>query len=246
MLLLGAILSFEQHRCFYVDETVSALPKRSDPANAFSTSFLDRYFEPIGIPESDAMVKSARYNENLKVVDWRESWEWTHNRRVAGQMHDIDSLGYTNMEGHRLKRIMLKRMWRPLPAVRQQTCSQLEQHVGPEEFMAFSVRRGDKATENFQFATADQYIEAAEKATISKFGGVVPTIFVASDDCSIMDEFRSKRPSWRFVSECDHTKQDGGFDLQEMKDWTHEVTDAHFNKFFVELYAMASAKYFIG
>jgi hypothetical protein len=245
MLLLGAILSFEQNRCFVIDESVSALPKRRDPANEFQGTFLDRYVEPIGLSRGDQMVEAAGSLGNLNVVDWRESWSWTHNRRIANQTDDIESLGFHGIEGHYLKRLMLKRMWRPLPPVRHATCSRLENHVGPEEFMAFSIRRGDKGTENFKFATTDQYIEAATNVLDTHFGGTVPIIFVATDDCSIMTEFRSKRPSWRFVSECD-AKHETGFQLEAMAEWTHAETDAHFSKFFVELYAMASAKYFIG
>jgi hypothetical protein len=65
-----------------------------------------------------------------------------------------------------------------------------------------------------------------------------------------MDEFRSLRPTWRFVSECDKQAQSAaghaGFALADMKAWSQSDTDAHYAKFFVELYAMATAKYFIG
>lgn len=177
MLLLGTILSFEQNSCFFVDESTSALPKRRDPESEFTTSFLDRYFKPIGV---DPMAKAAVASGNTNSVDWRESWDWTHNRRLLQQKNDIESLGYHGIEGHKLKRTMLKRMWRLLPQAREHTYAQLERHVGPEEFIAFSVRRGDKSTEHFVFATAN---DAADKAIQRQFDGKVPTIFVVSDDC---------------------------------------------------------------
>eukprot|EP00547_Thalassionema_nitzschioides_P007007 CAMPEP_0194205994 /NCGR_PEP_ID=MMETSP0156-20130528/5133_1 /TAXON_ID=33649 /ORGANISM="Thalassionema nitzschioides, Strain L26-B" /LENGTH=491 /DNA_ID=CAMNT_0038932409 /DNA_START=68 /DNA_END=1540 /DNA_ORIENTATION=- len=248
VLLLGAILSFEQGKCFFVDETTSALPLRKDPANTFPTTFLDRYFERIGLPLNDPIVAEARKSGNIKAVDWEEPWDWEHNRRIMSQRDTIPVLGFEKVPGHGLKRNVLKRMWRPLPHVRETGCKKLEQHVGPEDFMSFSVRRGDKhSVEHFEYATVDQYLVAAERAKDTQFDGKMPIIFVATDDCSVMPEFREKRPDWRFVSECDNeVKKDDGFRLTDMADWNHEETDAHFGKFFVELYALAASKYFIG
>ena len=63
-----------------------------------------------------------------------------------------------------------------------------------------------------------------------------------------MKEFREARPEWKFLSECDkaaHAKEDG-FVLLESTEWTEEQLDSHYNKFFVELFSMAFAKYWIG
>jgi hypothetical protein len=207
---------------------------------------MDRYFEKIGLPSDHPQVKAALQHDRVKTRDWKETWDWNHNRRIKDQIDDIDSLGFHGIEGHRLKRIMMKRMWRPLPHVRHATCSSLEKHVGENDYIAFSIRRGDKGDENFEFATMEQYIDAAEKAAKMHFGGTIPTIFVATDDCTVMEELRIKRPNWNFVSECDYMKKEGGFRLEAMADWTHDEADAHFGKFFVELYALAAAKYFIG
>ena len=54
-------------------------------------------------------------------------------------------------------------------------------------------------------------------------------------------------PSTNINSECDRAKKaDHGFALADMNGWSQDATDEHYNKFFVELYAMASAKVFIG
>ena len=251
MLLLGTILSFENDQCFFVDESESQLALRNDPNNAFypTSSFLERYFEPIGIKPDNGLVEEARRTDRVQVRDWREVWEFRHNRRIEGQYDDIESLRYHRMEGHLLKRVMLQRMWRPLPYVRAQTCRRLEHESLSlqNDFMAFSIRQGDKQTEHFGFATMIQYIHAAERAVMQHFGGRVPTIFVATDDCSVLVELRQLRPSWTFVSECrSKGGGDGGFRLGSMLDWTVAETDEHFGKFFVELYAMAISKYFIG
>mmetsp|Transcript_15806 Transcript_15806/g.24268 ORF Transcript_15806/g.24268 Transcript_15806/m.24268 type:complete len:391 (+) Transcript_15806:93-1265(+) len=247
MVLLGAIKSFEEDRCFFVDESGSELGRRNDPRQSID-SIIDRYFEPIGIKSDSEAVKTAKTNNAIDVRDWKVVWEIIRNRRQYGETYNIDSLNYPNIEGHNLKYVMLRRMWRPLPHIRDQTCTSLGDHVQGDEFMTFSVRRGDKGTENFAFATPQQYIDMAEKAIRSHFGGQVPTIFVATDDCTIMEEFREMRPTWKFVSECDKEQTVGhsGFALGDMKQWSQKDTDAHYAKFFVELYAMATAKYFIG
>ena len=249
MVLLGTILSFEQDRCFFVDESESELIKRGDNQQALD-SFINRYFEPIGLARSDPLVQRAVANHNVEVQDWTKVWENTGARRMYGQTSSIPSLGYPLTEGHQLKRVMLRRMWRPLPHVRHETCRGLAQHDLTDDFMTFSVRRGDKATEeNFSYASVQQYIDGAERAIPDHFGGRVPTIFVATDDCTVLPEFRQLRPSWKFVSECDSAQQvkgHAGFALAEMTAWSQADTDAHYRKFFIELYAMAISKYFIG
>lgn len=89
---------------------------------------------------------------------------------------------------------------RPLPQVREQTCSTLAAHGLKEDFITMSIRQGDKKTEeNFQFASMQQYIDAAEQSIPVHFNGKMPTIFVATDDCSVLGELRQLRPEWKFV-----------------------------------------------
>lgn len=240
IVLLGAILSFEENRCFYVDESLSELLRRTDHSQSLD-SFLNRYLEPIGLQSSSPMHK-ALTPESTQERNWREVWDWRHNRRVEGQNDTMPGLDYPLMEGHALKRIIMRRLFRLQPQIRDLTCKGLEGHGLHEEFMTFSVRQGDKMKEeHFSYATMPQYIAAAEEAIPKYFGGKVPTIFVATDDCLVMREFRTLRPNWRFVSECDNIQnRDHGFALVDMAQWSKEATDAHFLKFFVELYAMAT------
>lgn len=241
MVLLGTILSFEENRCFFIDESKSHLHLRGNSSN-IPESFIDKYFEPIGLSARDAIVAKARAENRIQRRDWEELWTTTHNRRARHQTFDIPSLYYTQMPGHRLKGVMLRRMFRWLPHVQQNACHSLETYGLLDEFMAFSVRRGDKTLENFEFATSEQYIQAAQAALPQWFNNAAPKIFVATDDCSVMAEFREKRPSWTFLSECDreNSHNDHGFALNDVKDWDDADTDRHYNKFFVELLAMAS------
>ena len=44
-----------------------------------------------------------------------------------------------------------------------------------------------------------QYVDAAEQSIPVHFDGKVPSIFVATDDCSVLTELRQLKPDWRFV-----------------------------------------------
>ena len=61
-----------------------------------------------------------------------------------------------------------------------------------------------------------------------------------------MQELRELRPNWTFVGECDHATEDNGFVIADMKTWSWQQTDRHYEKFITEMIAMASSKYFIG
>jgi len=250
--LLGAILSFEQNRCFYLDESNSHLRLRNkDQGEDPIPSIVNRYFEPIGLQKDHPKVKQAFNDGSYEYQNFVALWDDLRVRRPANSTSSIDNLFYQQVEGHYLKRTMMKRMWRFLPRFRQRACSGLETHLpSSDEYMAMSVRRGDKTTEGIIYLEMSMYIDEAQKAIGTIFDGRVPTIFVATDDCSALGELRSLRPSWIFVSECDITTKDSsdlhGFTLRDMKEWTIEQTDAHYEKFFVELLGLVSAKYFIG
>jgi hypothetical protein len=245
LILLGAIQAFEENRCFFVDEGESHL-NNFDRVNYHENGFISRYFERIGLYNEDPLVQKALKENRIRSLTWQEVWAPARNRRMFNQLTSIPSLGYENVPGHEIKTLMMKRMWRPLPATREATCDRFYHLLGHKEFLAMSVRRGDKGTtEHFEFISMDVYIEAARVAIRDKFDNIPPAIFVASDDCSVLPTLRTGRPDWHFVSECDNTDQKG-FDLNDMKDWGPAEYDEHYGKFFSELYAMAASKYWIG
>ncbi len=239
--LLGAIASYEEGRCFYIDETDSPLTlKRGDKNH----SLIKRYFEPIGLNPDSTIVQQALLEGRVETKDWRRE-----KRRLLSSQHYIPYLENRQVDGHRLKFVTLMKVWRPLPFVRHAACSSLEQHGLQDDYLALSVRRGDKRfQEKFVYPTADEYMEAAERAIPHRFGGKVPKIFVATDDCSVMGEFRSLRPNWTFVSPCDRVQHAGdhGFVLAAMKDWSEQEMDRHYEKFMTELFGLAIAKHVIG
>lgn len=244
-MLLQVISAYEQDRCFFITENHNHLLLREDKSQELDT-FIGRYFEPIGLPKDDPIVKKARQEGRIEKSDWHDVWDTDIKRKTHGQFHNITSLGYENIESTQLKKVMLSRMWRLLPQVRDATCTSLENHNLEEEYLGFSVRRGDKDTEGFEFTKPQDYIVAAEEQAKQHFGGVMPRIFVATDDCAVMAELRALRPEWKFTSECDLSAGHNGFVLKEMKMWTLEQTDEHYRKFWVELLGLAGAKFYIG
>lgn len=243
MVLLGAIMSFEEGRCFYVDESTAHLNPEKDGKR---DGFIQKYFEPIGLPKDHPYVVKAFAEGRIKRRKWTEYWNDLDRRRVEGTNFTLPTLGYENIEGHQLKKHFLRRMWKPLPRFRESTCKSLTELDLGDEFLGFSVRRGDKTLENFAYTPLIKYIQYAE-TQLHRFGGKIPKIFVASDDCTVMAEFRRMKPDWTFVSECDkEDKLDSGFALREVKQWGNEKEIAHFSKFFVEMYALAVAKVVLG
>ena len=249
MVLLGSLIALENNRCFFVDESRSQLRKRDDPSQEFD-SFWNHYFEPMGLPADSPIVQKARAeNRVYRFRSVQDIFTSSHNRRSHGDLTTIESLHYKDMEGHLLKKIMIRRMWRLLPHLRDATCQALDHRYGlHQEYLAFSVRRGDKKTvEHFEYADLNDYLLTAETGGVQRqFDNEMPKVFVATDDCSVMRDFRNHRPQWTFVSECDRVQHEDGFALADMTAWTKEQTDAHFQKFFIELYALAIAKVYIG
>ena len=193
MMLLMVIGTFEENRCFFVTEENNHLLIRDDKTHQLDT-FIGRYFEPIGLPRDGPIVLRAEKEGRVRTTNWLDYWDNHHMRRMDGNLNNITSLGYENIESTILKKVMLQRMWRLQPKVRDDSCTSLESHGLEEEYLTFSVRRGDKETEGFEFTKPDDYIVAAEKARDDHFGGKMPKIFVATYDCAVMAELRQLRP----------------------------------------------------
>ena len=124
--------------------------------------------------------------------------------------------------------MMLRLVFRILPKMRDMSCERLSKLDLQEEYIAMSVRRGDKSLEFELDSSLQPYIDKAEIAIQSHFEGRMPTIIVASDDCSVMQELRELKPEFIFVGECDNANQSNGFVIAETKHWTLEETDNHY------------------
>jgi hypothetical protein len=239
--LLSAIKSLEDGgKCFVVDEKHSIFPTKYGP-------FLETYFERMGIDPQSENFKQAKIQRRTEKIPWRSVWDDLKVRRAENTMHSVPFLGeeYAKIEGHDLKRNLIRRIWRPLPSLRDSTCKALERHIQGEEYIGISIREGDKSTEGFEFASMQDYINKIEEVVPVHFDGKVPLIFAATDSCDPLKELRRQRPDWRIVSECDNLEQHG-FVLQDHRKWSEKQLRDHYSKFFVELFALAGAKVWIG
>uniref|UniRef100_A0A7S4JJJ0 Uncharacterized protein n=1 Tax=Odontella aurita TaxID=265563 RepID=A0A7S4JJJ0_9STRA len=266
-LLRGTVQAFEDGRCFTIDQTgptkYSPMADR-DPPMENVKAFLHRYFEPIGLPyggdsspegvEQHPIVRDAskiRFYPYPEIGD-REGERLKKARQTNNGKRTIPGIsGMKDLDNLTLKKGLLRRYWRLLPERRETVCRRLSTHGITEEYMAFSIRRGDKKIEHdgkSEQMTVQMYLDEADKAIDPHFGGKIPTVFVATDDCAAVEELRALRPSWKFVSECDRAGDGSaaGFVLDDMTKWTLETTDAHYEKFFAELIGMAEAKHWIG
>ena len=266
-ILKVAIWAAMDNSCFYINEEMygshfahSKLGYREfDNGKEEYWWILDRYFDQMGIrkPRWEYMMDTTKGKQfdmidpgpgEIAQHDFGGKGSLTSNDpKQRFRLRSIPSLGYIDVDNISLKKHFLRRMFRIKQPVRDMACEHLtSQGLANDDYMALSIRRGDKVTETAVLETVDPYIKEAEKAIELYFGGAVPTMFVATDDCAVMQEFRDQRPDWTFVSECDNATEENGFVYKEMKHWTEEQTDAHFHKFIAEMIGMASAKHWIG
>ena len=259
-ILKGAIWAFEEDMCFFVDEVSPQASKMAHRENSDGDiyPFLERYFEPIGVPRESDIVQQHLESNKIIDVDYHQIQFHEYGKRSGGlqeqeypgrhKIRDVQPLQLWEKDNIWLKKHLLRRLFRIKAEERNRSCARLISHGLTDDYIALSVRRGDKALEYELESSMQPYIELAEKAIKTHFEGRVPLFFVASDDCTVLDDLRSLRPSWKFVSECDKLNNDAqnGFVIEEMKYWTLEQTDQHYYKFITELIAMASAKYWIG
>ena len=255
-ILKGGLWAFQEEWCYYIEEGDEAnrgaarLAWRLPPEPTVSP-FLERYFEPIGIPKSSELLQNKKnlFNEVIEphYVDIQLNMYGHNSFGVKELDHpdrflkwDIPSLGLYGKNVIWLKKYMFRRMIRLLPAHRDISCQRLNDHGLHDEYIAISIR------EFGPVSTVQPFIEQAEFAIQNHFRGITPKIFVALDDCDVMNRFRQAAPDWTFVSECDNERESHGMVFENMEKWTLKQTDAYYQTFFSDLIAMASAKYFIG
>mmetsp|Transcript_31351 Transcript_31351/g.47395 ORF Transcript_31351/g.47395 Transcript_31351/m.47395 type:complete len:402 (-) Transcript_31351:95-1300(-) len=254
--LLGALMSFEEDRCFWVSEANSHLnPGFSNGTSKTGESedFLKHYFENIGLAHGHPFVQRKIELQMYEVRQWDEYWKDLRQRRTLSHTYNFTTPPYShpeaNVNGIALKRDFMRHMWHLKPTYRDQTCQTLrDQQIFDTDYIAMSVRRGDKTKENFRFPGMNEYITEAQRLIPHVFkNGQKPKIFVATDDCSVLPSLRRARPNWDFISQCDQIAEtQNGYDIRDIPKLTDDQREEHFKKFFVELYAMALSKVFIG
>lgn len=238
-MILGALMSVEDGRCFIGSNGVTR-----------------QYFQPIGLRYTHRLYTNAIHSHSMRRIFWQTTWNDERLRRVERHEYDftnVTTFGYSHPDPHvngiSLKRDFIRRLWQLKPEIRESTCQSLQNdhhNLLQKDYIAFSVRRGDKASEGFRFPSMLEYIHAAEPI-IEANGVENKTIFVATDDCKVLNELRHMRPDWDFESQCDYLQDNTnneGFVLTKLNHLTSTQRDAHFQKFFTEIYALAMSKVF--
>lgn len=250
-IVLGALMSFQEGRCFIIGEEeppVNGGPEQIKAGIENAQKFTNHYFEGIGLSPDHPFVEKALAEGRYRTRKWKEYWDNRVLRRTEGANYNYKTPFYSHpdpVDGVALKRHFLRHMWHLRPNYRDATCQSLkDQDIFDSDYIGISIRRGDKTKENFKFPSMDEYVKAAEPIIPSVFGeGQTPKFFVATDDCSMVDELRQLRPQWVFKTQCDLlAEKQNGYNNDAMKTLDEAQQEEHFRKFFVELYALAFSK----
>jgi hypothetical protein len=239
-MVLGAMFSFKQNRCFFVDDPIRLTKD---------------YFEPIGLPRLHPIVVKAIAENRIHVVTPREYWD--DRIPLSG---DVSMFDMENVNGLFLRKVMLRRILKLKSNVRDDICDNLDQFPLGDKFMTISVKqhrtyydvevRGE-IPQNLLPRTyeLDAYIHHAKDAFRFFYNNTVLPIYIATDDCKVMQQLRKMEPTWKFYSECDFLPK--GYIFSPFNVWNNaELTEAQrkafMHKIFVDLWAMAVSTYFIG
>ena len=102
IILLGAIDSFEEGQCFYLDESTSKLFVKGQSSSGSSSdsqhSLLTRYFEPIGLDSNSIVVQKVLMEDHVETRDWVKVFQPIEKRRISRSSHNIPSFFDKTME----------------------------------------------------------------------------------------------------------------------------------------------------
>ena len=263
--LQGVAAALALDMCFFLDESFTQLRHPS------KKSFWNEYFEPFGlpVPKPDALKKMRGDQPGLHQSKWSHgrspivqlSFGWWPGGQ--GQMQELvtplNPGGYfhsvalqetslkESLHGQRLEadRELVRKVIRYRPSVGQAICSRFS-HLGLRpDYIAITIRRGDKTLEvkhgNAVFAPISWYVQVIEHLSGAQDA---PQVFVTTDDGSTVQELREFRPNWEILSVAPGNET--GFFLNDFGKQSQSHMHDHMMKFFLEVHAIANARYFIG
>jgi len=211
---------------FFIDESPSLIRQNR-------TSWFHRYFQP-------SRAGLARIP--------KEFVDGAHKGFVVNWVRrDPITMGNRTLERIDMRRHWLRKVWAFQPWVQQKMCPHLKSLKLTWPYIAILVRRGDKTSErgdgnNKQLMPIplEHWVNALQGFSLA---GLVREVFLATDDCRVLDELRAAMPGWRFSSLCGFHFGTG---WRLFKDVRRQDLEPHHLKFFGELIAMASATIFLG
>eukprot|EP00437_Effrenium_voratum_P069585 CAMPEP_0181512604 /NCGR_PEP_ID=MMETSP1110-20121109/62059_1 /TAXON_ID=174948 /ORGANISM="Symbiodinium sp., Strain CCMP421" /LENGTH=160 /DNA_ID=CAMNT_0023642425 /DNA_START=66 /DNA_END=545 /DNA_ORIENTATION=- len=129
-----------------------------------------------------------------------------------------------------MKRLVLRKIWHFQPWIQHEVC----QHVSAlgliRPFIGMLIRRGDKL--DYRAAIpVDTFVSILKSTSLHSR---VKQVFIATDDCSVLESLQGLAPEFVFKSLC--SIQFGkGFVIGNLKVQSSKDIDLHYLKFFGEL-----------
>jgi hypothetical protein len=204
--------------CFALEESVSALRSEGD------ASFWNLYFNAL----PSRFLPAA--NELSHVPEVKAYWRSNMLRKWDGKQECSEAC------------LFFQYAWRLKPEISHLIQDRYLKLGLPSRFAACSLRRGDKHVLERDAHGPDPYPVAGYVNHLSRLMQhfqLPPIVYISADDCTVVNEFRSLRPSWTFVHACNDT--DVGFHIMTFRTWSREQKREHLEKFFLELFALSVA-----
>ncbi|CAE7412869.1 unnamed protein product [Symbiodinium sp. CCMP2592] len=212
----AAMYAMQQQRRFFLDENVTRLKGNR-------TTWYRHFFQPIGEAFTQPFVDIA-YTKDVTRL--------TRNGTITFRNQTMRKID--------MKRSILRQVWQFQPSVQQDVCHLVHGLHLHHPYIAMFIRLGDKLTVEHRVPVPlEDYIDTLLGVSLN---GLVRTVFVAMDDCRVLQKLQAAAPMFKFLSLCD-VEFGTGFIMD--KDSKRDL-EAHFLKFFGELTVMAEADTLIG
>ena len=156
--------------CFFVNEQGGSPAKLAarDPPEKTIFPFLERYFEPIGLPRDSPKLEWAKKTHTFVSPSYHQIQNHEFGKHSGGLTHfdnpirfkkrTIENLNMYDKDNIYLKKYMMRRLFRILPDMRSIACSRLSALGLQEEYIALSVRRGDKVRSVIKYPTCSSVL----------------------------------------------------------------------------------------
>lgn len=194
----------------------------------------DRFKSPI-LNKIDAGLTTLFRKCNADILTTFDLWNAIRSQD-ASMIYDFPELGLTgNLRS--ICRKLIEMTW----VYNEETNIEVEKYKQqislPDNYVGFHIRGGDKFIEA-DIQKIDVYIRKAE--TLSD----IRTVFVLTDDYSMIEDLKSKYLEWTFYTLCDPKER--GYFHESFKQESSRVKKSRYIKLFASVDLLAESSLFIG
>jgi hypothetical protein len=169
-------------------------------------------------------------------------WTKIRSSEIMEQEFDIPELGIKGDIYH-AKRAILNMVLRFNNDIIKDRTAQSELLIQMKPYVSLHIRRGDKVTGNLKEAdivSLSKYVEQIEKIKPN-----ISNVFIATDDYSVIEEFKKICPvDWQIITFCERNNK--GYDEAGFLSKNSEETKTDMISLFNDLHFLAESEYFIG